>query len=144
MHCISQLSKCITRINKPFFKRICFVTVSSRLSSKLQKQFNEVNKIVDERLPPCQFFSLNELLCQILHVKQVEWDFKDIHTFRDYMRSRTSHLDVVIEETLIENEIGGVIMGSLLAAIKKRPLTRDEYLQEISNEGLEQRISIYD
>ena len=42
-------------------------------------------------------------------------------------------------------------MGSLLAAIKKRPLTRDEYLQEIrsnisisSNEGLEQRISIYD
>jgi len=46
---------------------------------------------------------------------------------------------------LIENEIGGVIQGSLSAAIARRPLNRDEYLKEkrsnipLKNDGEKKR-----
>ena len=53
-------------------------------------------------------------------------------SFREYSRERAtkSHTRMVVEERLIENEIGGVILGSLTAGLKKRPLTRYQYLEE--------------
>lgn len=51
---------------------------------------------------------------------------------------------------LVENEIGGVIIGSLNAAQRKRPLTETEYLEEIrsnipnkNDEGLAKRKKVY-
>jgi ribosome recycling factor len=51
---------------------------------------------------------------------------------------------------LVENEIGGVIQGSLKAALKREPLTEKEYLQEIrsniptkTEEGKQTRIKVY-
>lgn len=52
---------------------------------------------------------------------------------------------------LVESEIGGVILGSLAAAMKKGPLSREEYLAEIrsnvpndSQEAVEERNAVYD
>ena len=137
-------------VDDELMKRTCFITVSSRLSTKLKKQHDEVNLIVDSRLPPCDFFSLKQFLDTLLRLTQIKSHFKNLCTFHDYISSRVSHFDILIESTLIENEIGGVIMGSLNAACNKRPLTREEYLKEIrsnvsnhDNEGQRKREKIY-
>lgn len=55
-----------------------------------------------------------------------------------------------MDPSLVESEIGGVLLGSLAAALKKAPLTRDEYLEEIrsnvsndSEEGMTTRHAVY-
>lgn len=55
-----------------------------------------------------------------------------------------------VEQNLIENEIGGVILGSLGAALMKEPLTLEQYLSENrsnvpneTEEGLTLRRAIY-
>lgn len=52
---------------------------------------------------------------------------------------------------LVQNEIGGVINGSLSSALKKRPLNEDEYLEEKrsnipnnNDEGRRKRGLVYD
>ena len=80
-------------------------------------------------------------------------DVENLCNFREYCKeiASTSHLRMMVEERLVENEIGGVITGSLAAALKKRPLDRFEYLAEIrsniSNKtdmGKTKRNAVYD
>jgi len=56
----------------------------------------------------------------------------DLCGFREYCKERfhITHMHSVIEEKLTENEIGGVILGSLTAGISQRPLNKEEYLVE--------------
>jgi hypothetical protein len=73
--------------------------------------------------------------------------------FREYCKEKAhiSHTRFAVEERLVENEIGGVILGSLTAGLKMEPLSRDEYLKEIrsnitnkTEEGLHRRRDVYD
>ena len=130
----------------------CFVTVSHRLKSELEKKYDELNPIQGNLLPKTYFFTFRELLFELLDHMQIS-DFKngDMCTFTGYLLSRKSHDKLRIEPQLIENEIGGVITGSLAAAEQKGPLTEEQYLADrrsnISNktqQGRQSRAVVYD
>lgn len=130
---------------------ICFVTVSPRLRKELDRRYHEIEAIEKIVLPPVCFFSFRELLDGLLAFKGVsDMRVSDACNFFDYVHSRTSHSPLTAEESLIENEIGGVIMGSLKAAKKKSSLSRDDYLSEKrsnvsdTQEGLTQKQLIFD
>ena len=75
------------------------------------------------------FLSLNELLSGLLDVANMKdvslWEGS---AFLDYVNTRKSHSRLAVEPSLVENEIGGVIVGSLRAAQAGRALTPAEYL----------------
>jgi hypothetical protein len=108
-----------------------FVTVSPRLRNKLQKDYVQLNRTEHLRLPDTTFFSFKALLDRLIELKGIR-NFSDATpcTFLGYTIARTSHQRIALEPHLIENEIGGVIMGSLSAAIQGRLLSRQEYLAE--------------
>ena len=67
-----------------------------------------------------------------------------------YVYNRRSHEKIPVEFSLIANEIGGCIKGSLRAALEKRPLNKEEYLAEkmsnisnVTEEGLKKRWLVY-
>ncbi|CAB9513161.1 polymerase alpha-associated DNA helicase A [Seminavis robusta] len=130
----------------------CFVTVSQRLKEELKQKYEEHKPVLFDDLPETQFFAFRELLDKLLDFSQVdEFRGMDICTFYGYSRSRKSHERQLMEPQLIENEVGGVIMGSLPAAKQKAPLGREEYLVDkrsnISNkstEGKRLRELVYD
>jgi hypothetical protein len=103
-------------------------------------------------LPPTCFFSLTDLLAGLLARSDTSGiNVDQMCTFVTYCNARTSHARLPVENSLIENEIGGVIMGSLTAAVKRGGLCREEYLAEkrsnVSNatdEGLQTRSQIFD
>jgi len=130
------------------------VTVSPRLCNELRQRYDEMRMISDGDVPDFLFFSRDDLLRGLLancRINDVNMD--DLCSFREYCKERAlvSHTRMVIEERLIENEIGGVILGSLSAGIKQRPLKRNEYYEEkrsnITNKtdsGKAKRASVYD
>lgn len=84
-------------------------------------------------VPEFLFFSRDDILRGLLgnyRINDVNMD--NLCSFREYSKERylKSHTVMVVEERLIENEIGGVILGSLTAGLNKRPLNRYEYLEE--------------
>ena len=84
-------------------------------------------------MPNFIFFSQVDLLRGLLAALGIDHvNMDDLCGFREYCKERflVSHTHSVIEEKLTENEIGGVILGSLTAGISKRPLNREEYLEE--------------
>jgi tetratricopeptide (TPR) repeat protein len=130
----------------------CFITVSPRLKDELKRKYEELRPILFNGLPPTEFFSFWQILFELLKYRQVN-DFSDLDrcNFSGYDRSRKSHRSLPIEPQLIENEIGGVIMGSLAAANQHAALNRDQYLQDKrsnvstkSLDGKERRELIYD
>lgn len=130
---------------------ICFVTVSPRLRKELARRYNEIEALEKISLPPVKFFSLRELLDGLLQTSNADIKMSDACNFLEYVHSRKSYVDLVVESSEVENEIGGVIMGSLEAALKKSPLTRDEYISNKrsnvsgdSEEGRAKRHAIYD
>jgi hypothetical protein len=130
----------------------CFVTVSHRLKSELEKKYDEMTQIQGNGLPKTCFFTFRELLFRLLdHMKISDFGNSDICTFTGYLLSRKSYDKLRIEPQLIENEIGGVITGSLAVAEKRGPLTEEEYLADrrsnISNktqQGCQSRALVYD
>ena len=104
-------------------------------------------------LPNFLFYSREELLRALLTTLKIrDVDVSDLCSFREYCKERSlvSHARSATEEKLAENEIGGVILGSLAAGLKHRPLSREEYLEEkrsnISNkleEGKKIRHAVY-
>jgi len=132
---------------------IAFITVSPRLRSELSRRYSEVQRIEQANLPPIQFFSLEEILDGLLAIAKLDdkMKTKDKCSYLEYLHSRTSYTNLRVEPSEIENEVGGVIMGSLEAAIKKEPLDRKEYLENIrsnvptsNKEGVDKRHAIYD
>jgi hypothetical protein len=135
-----------------FIKPILFVTVSPRLKKELTQRFEEIKSVEDVNLPQIMFLSLNELLSGLLHVANVKdaslWDGS---AFLDYVNARKSHSCLAVEPSLVENEIGGVIVGSLRAAQVGRALTRVEYLSDkrsnvdnTTEQGCQLRERVYD
>jgi hypothetical protein len=66
------------------------------------------------------------------------------------VRSKKSHERSEVDLALVENEIGGVILGSLAAAVNQKALSRFEYLEEQRSNvpkdtvGLRTRGMVYD
>jgi hypothetical protein len=116
------------------------------------ERYNEVERIERIRLPPISFLSLHNFLEHLLLTFNINVfdDSNLLCTFSEYVGSRTSHKKMKCEPSLVENEIGGYILGSLAAARNRRPLTRQEYLNEIrsniprdSDDGLRKRGLFY-
>jgi hypothetical protein len=135
-----------------FIKPILFVTVSPRLKKDLTQRFEEIKTVEDVNLPQIMFLSLNELLSGLLHVANMKdvslWEGS---AFLDYVNTRKSHSRLAVEPSLVENEIGGVIVGSLRAAQAGRALTRAEYLSDNrsnvdnkTDQGCQLRERVYD
>lgn len=132
---------------------ICFVTVSSNLERELKKKYDDANAVAKRKLWPVVFFSFRELLDYLLdkaHIRELKTS--ETYSFLEYVyRDRTSKKGTMEDIILIENEIGGVIMGSLTAALSGAPLTRAQYLDEKrsnvpndTEEGQNIRMRIYD
>jgi AAA domain len=109
----------------------CFVTVSSRLCTQLESKYNELNRLENLRLPPTLFFSFRDLIEKLLYKRDID-DFKLMRpcTFVAFDRSRKSHERFPVDSYIVESEIGGVIVGSLLAGDQNEPLSRAQYLEE--------------
>ena len=137
----------------------CFVTVSPRLRDELYERYEEIGSIENNEqenavgLPPTQFYSFRRLLSELAKwcgMKKYS-EPENCCSFLEYCDARRSHKKVLIETGLIENEIGGVIMGSLAAAKQRRPLDRDQYLADTrsnvsnkSEQGKQTKNIIYD
>ena len=84
-------------------------------------------------VPEFLFFSRTTLFQGLLAALNIHHlDVNNVCSFRQFCNERSlkSHTHSAVEESLVENEIGGVILGSLSAGIKQRPLNREEYLEE--------------
>mmetsp|Transcript_20346 Transcript_20346/g.58415 ORF Transcript_20346/g.58415 Transcript_20346/m.58415 type:complete len:2357 (+) Transcript_20346:2738-9808(+) len=128
---------------------LCFITVSKLLRTQLEQLYKEVKGIDDIALQSCVFLSLTELLDGLAErVGLLKFSASEATSLNEYIISRRSHAKIPVDETLLENEIGGVIMGSLDSAQKGRPLTWEEYKENIrSNISLyevEVRRNVYD
>ena len=129
----------------------CFITVSQRLKEELKQKYQELKPILFTGLPPTEFFAFREFLVSLIEYLRVnDFDAMSMCTFDGYCWSRKSHERRLVEDQLVENEIGGVIMGSLAAAKQKAPLSRQEYLVDkrsnisvASIEGKNQREIVY-
>lgn len=144
----------------------CFVTVSANLCRTLQRRYNDVQEVKQVVLPQVSFFSFLGTLVQTDGVETVrslvgvllrnyripesEMSVTLSCTLWEYVKSKTSHEKLEVDLCLAENEIGGVILGSLAAAVKKEALSRAEYIEEkrsnVTNdaEGFRTRGLIYD
>jgi hypothetical protein len=65
-------------------------------------------------LPDVRFFSLRELLDGLLTMIESDKSMKSICTFRHFVNSRSSYVDLPVDVSEAENEISGVILGSLV------------------------------
>lgn len=118
-----------TQTSKP--KPLCFVTVSRTLSRELTKRYAEAEKLAQRKLcAAVSFFVLRDLLEMLLRRYQINIDMSSLYSFTEYVENRKSHENLDVKASLIENEIGGVILGSLTAALERRPLSRTQYLVE--------------
>jgi len=116
------------------------------------QRFEEIKTAEDVNLPQIMFLSLKELLSGLLDVANMKdvslWEGS---AFLDYVNTRKSHSRLAVEPSLVENEIGGVIVGSLRAAQAGRALTRAEYLSDKrsnvdnkTDQGCQLRERVYD
>jgi hypothetical protein len=130
---------------------VCFVTVSSRLTKELKTRFEEVSIVEGTSLPQVVFYSFRNIVQDLLlTIGDKVRNVLMMCTFHDYIGSRKAHSSLAVDITLMENEIGGVILGSLLAALQKAPLTLEQYMAEkrsnIGNskqDDLERRRDVY-
>jgi hypothetical protein len=129
-----------------------FVTVSPRLKNELETKYEELTPIHGVGLPKTKFYAFRGFVQLLLtHLQVNDYDDQTICTFRGYTNSRRSHESLKVEASLVENEIGGVIMGSLIAAVQTKPLNRDQYLSDkrsnipnTNDESLRQRELVFD
>jgi hypothetical protein len=126
--------------------------VSPRLRNELEKRYDELTPIYGNGIPRTQFFSFRDFALQLLLLYRIR-DFKatQICNVHGYLLSKKSWGKSVIEAHLLENEIGGVIMGSVTAAEQQMPLTRSQYLtdkrsniQNKTDEGIRLRNLVFD
>lgn len=134
-------------------RNICFITVSLKLRQQLYVKYEEMNVAENNTLPSSSFFSFEELLKKLLVYSTLDKTFKDKERCRfiGFTKQRKSHEKLVVDIHLCENEIGGVICGSIDTAIQRAPLSREQYLltkrSNITNkscDGEQQRNDMYD
>ena len=130
---------------------LCVVTLSKLLRSQLQQMYREIEGLDNTALNSCMYMSLYELLDGLACRMKMKWQSSDATTFNEYTLGRKAHSSLSIDPSLIENEIGGVIMGSLRSAELRRPLNWEEYRADcksnISNKdcaGSATRRGVYD
>lgn len=103
-------------------------------------------------LPQISFFCFRDILDRLLETRRIKtFDNLSICKFLEYTETKKSHGKLQVEASLIENEIGGVILGSLQSAEQQQGLLRDQYLKEIRSNvpndtdvGRAKRSLIYD
>ena len=134
-------------------KPTCFITVSPRLKKELSRRYYEIEKLEKMSLPLVKFFSLQEIIDGLISITKLNATRKRSHfvSYRQHTHERKSHVGIAMEHSEIENEICGVIVGSLEAALKRKSLTREEYLSNKrsnvmveTKEGMQKRHLIYD
>jgi hypothetical protein len=127
----------------------CFVTVSPRLCTQLERKYRELSRLENLRLPNVMFYSFDDLLERLLQCRNIRqfWSLRRC-SYLAFERSRASHEKLPVDSRVAESEIGGVITGSLKSANEKRPLSREEYYAElrsnVSRDDVELRKVIYD
>ena len=155
-------------------KCICFVTVSPRLRRELHGRYNNIERLEKVALPTIKFYSLRELLGDLLSFTKLGIDESESCTFIEYVniQEKKSHASIAVDTketesksscifydctykcltlSLFLDETGGVILGSLDAAISGRALTREEYVVSVrsyiekdTDAGKQKRHEIYD
>lgn len=114
--------------------------------------YTEVKDINHTTIQSCVFMSLSELHDGLVKRMKLQIDVSDMTSFKEeYILKRKSHKSLLIDPTLVENEIGGVILGSLKSAELCRPLKWNEYevdprsnITKQSDEGSYTRRQIYE
>lgn len=108
----------------------CFVTVSPRLRRQLLQKYREMNAAENLCLPPTNFYSLEELMDGLLEQSGVMEEFKKLDKcrFLGFVQVRKSVKASQVDPHLVENEVGGVISGSVDAAVQCAPLSLEQYL----------------
>jgi AAA domain len=111
-------------------RNVCFVTVSKRLCKQLSAKYDEMDRAENRSLPPASFFPFEELLFKLLDYSKLRIYFegKERCRFAGFVNARSSHASLKIDLRLCENEIGGVIGGSVEAAMQGSPLNKEQYL----------------
>lgn len=131
----------------------CFVTVSPRLRRQLLQTYRKMNEAANLSLPPTNFYSLEELLNGLLEQSGAGECFKSMDKcrFLGFVQSRNSYEQSRVEPHMVENEVGGVICGSIDAALQCAPLSREQYLTTIrsnidnkTERGCKERHLVYD
>jgi Uncharacterized conserved protein (DUF2075) len=103
----------------------CFITVSHRLRNQLEQRYKDIDQMENLRLPPTVFVTFDQLLLELLNMRRISvFTNKTRCTYVGFDGSKTSYERTVVEPHLVENEIGGVISGSLIAATQKAALSR--------------------
>ncbi|KAL7557642.1 hypothetical protein ACA910_001246 [Epithemia clementina (nom. ined.)] len=133
-------------------KPACFVTVSRRLRNELESRYKQINAAENLNLPDTVFFTFLQLLKELVLQRSIrDFEEKGHCTYLGYLQERKSFTKIRVEAHLVENEIGGVICGSLVAAQQRSALTREQYMDDIrSNIGKDtdqdrhQRSLVYD
>ena len=132
----------------------CFLTASTRLSRHLSERYAElVSWENTERGKYVFFFSFDRFLDIVVARQRIrDFDGKSLCWVSDFLSS-VSHSAArkAVDSHLVQNEIGGVITGSLEAATSRRPLSRSQYMtSKRSNlpknkfDGSQTRSLIYD
>jgi AAA domain len=135
VHALSYLQNTVARTDEPSdVSSILFVTVSQTLAKEQRERYEKVTKISRLPLPPISFLAFRDFL-QYLVDKNPNTvagvNVSSATTFLHYFYTRKSKQKFPVESYLVLNEVGGVIKGSLNAALKQRPLNLDEYMAEI-------------
>eukprot|EP00804_Cyclotella_cryptica_P026502 CCRYP_008149-RB/>CCRYP_008149-RB protein AED:0.03 eAED:0.03 QI:2292/1/1/1/0.86/0.83/24/285/2253 len=132
-------------------KSICFVTVSLRLRNELNKRYHAIEEMERISLPHVSFFSLQKILEELVLSLRSSIKIAEVCSFREFVHSRIEHSALPVDIIEAENEISGVILGSIDAALKRRPLSRDEYIENKrstvsseSQDGMVKRHMIYE
>jgi hypothetical protein len=105
--------------------------VSPRLRNELELKYEELTPIHGAGLPRTQFFSFRDLTVQLLlYYGIADFESSGVCNLQGYFLAKTSREKNRVEPHLLENEIGGVIMGSVAAALQQKALTREQYLAD--------------
>lgn len=112
-------------------KPACFVTVSPRLKTVLERNYKRMNTFEHGVLPETLFYCHDDLLERLAEYKRImDFDGMSRCTFVGFQESRRSHERMHVDMNLVESEIGGVILGSVVAAEQGKALSRQQYLEE--------------
>jgi hypothetical protein len=96
-------------------KSICFVTVSSRLRNELSKRYCAIEEMERVSLPHVGFFSLQKILEELVLSSRSSIKMAEVCSFREFVHARIEHSAFPVDISEAENEISGVILGSIVS-----------------------------
>lgn len=96
-------------------KTICFVTVSPRLRNELSKRYCAIEEMERISLPHVSFFSLQKILEDLVLCVRSSIKMAEVCSFREFVHARIEHSALPVDISEAENEISGVILGSIVS-----------------------------